>query len=133
LTVIVLANLEGAPVNEIGAQLAHLEFGEPAERVAGSTAHQGTEAAVRRIIAELAAGRVDFNRIGSDLAEKLKPQIGSTQALLEQCGALESVAFSGSSEHGWDIYVVTFANATLEWRIVLGADGKITGLRLSPH
>jgi hypothetical protein len=53
--------------------------------------------------------------------------------LLAQWGALESVTFTGSTEHGWDIYLVRFQNAAIEWRIVLGADGKITGLRLSPQ
>lgn len=133
LTVIVLANLEGAPVNKIGRELAHLNFGEPAGGVAPSVAHPGTETALRRVIAELAAGNVDFDRIGPELAVHLKPQVGATQALLARCGALESVAFTGSSEHGWDIYVARFRNATLEWRIVLGTDGKITGLRLSPQ
>ncbi len=133
LTVIVLANLEGAPVNSIGRELAHLQFGAPAGSTQASAAHAGSETALRQVIAELAAGTVDFDRIGSELAVHLKPQVGATQGLLAQWGALESVTFTGSTEHGWDIYLVRFQNATIEWRIVLGADGKITGLRLSPQ
>jgi CubicO group peptidase (beta-lactamase class C family) len=132
LTVIVLANLEGAPVNSIGKELAHSHFGAPAGSASTSAPHPGTETALRQVITELAAGTVDFTRIGPELAVHLKPQVGATQALLAQCGALESVTFSGSTEHGWDTYTVRFQNTTLEWRIVLGPDGKITGLRLSP-
>jgi len=126
--------LVGLPV--FGATLGHLTFGdrEPSDSAAASAApHPGTEDALRRVIAELAAGKVNFDRIGPDLAALLRPQVGASQALLAQCGALQSVIFSGSSEHGWDIYLVRFQNATLEWRIVLGEDGKITGLRFSPH
>lgn len=42
LTVIVLANLEDAPINEIGKKLAHLSFGESPAPLTGSAGHPGT-------------------------------------------------------------------------------------------
>jgi hypothetical protein len=134
VTAFAIVALVGLPV--FGTKLANARFSEPepsASTQVAAASHAATEDALRRIIAELAAGKVDFDRIGPELAALLRPQVGASQALLAQCGALQSVVFSGSSEHGWDIYLVRFQNATLEWRLVLGEDGKITGLRFSPH
>jgi hypothetical protein len=54
-----------------------------------------------------------------------RQQLLALKGAMEQLGMLQSVTFTGVGPGGADIYQVKFANGTTEWRIMLGADGKI--------
>jgi hypothetical protein len=41
---------------------------------------------------------------------------------------LQSVTFKGVGPGGADIYELKFGNGTIDWRIVLAADGKVAGV-----
>jgi hypothetical protein len=47
-----------------------------------------------------------------------------TEACIATLGAFRSITFKGVGPGGADIYQATFANGVLEWRQLLGADGK---------
>jgi len=134
LTVIVLSNNEEAPATQIGAQLARLSFGEPADPAPkpGAQAQPGTEAALRHIIGELQQGQVNFAELGDKLAGLMRPRVADTKTLFDAAGAVQSVTYTGTNEHGADIFLVKCANADIEFHIKLDAAGKIIGLRLVP-
>jgi CubicO group peptidase (beta-lactamase class C family) len=133
VTVAVLANLESAPVEKIGAQLARLSFGEAAAQPAqAGTAHPGTEAALRHVIAEFQSGQVNFDEMGTKLADLVRPQMPALKAMFGQFGALQSLSFSGLTPKGADIYQAKFANEAVEFHIKLDDAGKIIGLRFIP-
>jgi len=41
---------------------------------------------------------------------------------------VQSIKFVGVGKQGWDIYDVTFANGSLQYRIMLADNGKIAGM-----
>ncbi len=134
VTVIVLSNLESAPVEKIGGALAHLNFGEPATPPikAGAAARPGAEAALRRIIGEVQAGQVNYDELSPALADLTRAQLPAIKAMFAQFGALQSVTFKGADDQGVDVFTVKFANASTEWAILLDAKGVIVSLRFRP-
>ncbi|MFS2177655.1 MerR family transcriptional regulator [Rhizobium pisi] len=87
-----------------------------------------SEALLRRVIAEHQSGEVDYDRMVPALADAGREQMSIIRADLERAGALRSISFKGVSSDGWDVYDVAFENAAMEWRFVLAADGRFSGL-----
>ena len=134
VTIIVLSNFEDAPADRIGGQLARISFGAPADLqpAAGQAAHPGAEAALRHVIGEFQAGQVNFDEMGTKLADLVRPRVAQTKDMFGQLGALQSLSFSGATDTGADIFQAKFANGALEFHIKLDAQGKIIGLRILP-
>jgi hypothetical protein len=90
------------------------------------SAQPGGEAAVRRLLAEVAAGKPDYDQLAPALAEMLRQQLPKLQQDLLALGKLESVTFlSVSPDDGADIYSVKLTNGLLKFRIRLDARGKV--------
>jgi hypothetical protein len=86
----------------------------------------GGEAAVRRLLAEVATGKPDYDQLVPALAEMLRQQLPKLQQDLLALGKLESVTFlSVSPDDGADIYSVKLTNGLLKFRIRLDARGKV--------
>lgn len=134
LTVVVLSNITQAPVEKIAGQLVHLYFGEPIEPAAkpGQVAHQGSEAALRRMIGELAAGKVNYGEMSPALAEIVRahPEVAE---MFKRFGAIQSVTFVGFGGKGEDLFTVKFEHAVVQWRIALDGAGKIVELSFDPQ
>jgi CubicO group peptidase (beta-lactamase class C family) len=94
-------------------------------RVKAQVASAGSEAAVRRVIGELRLGRPDYDLMSAALARLTRRQITQEQATMAKLGALQSLSFKGVGPAGPDIYLATFANGSLEWRIWLNIDGSV--------
>lgn len=92
----------------------------------------GSEAIMRRIIAEHMRGEPNFDDMSPQLAALAREQSEVVQATLAQAGALRDVSFRGVAQTGLDVYDVRFENAAMEWGFALGADGRISGLYLRP-
>jgi len=135
LTVIVLSNLMDAPVEKIGAALIHLNFGEPLEPQAkpGETPHAGAEAALHRVIGELAKGAPDYDRMGPKLAELIRPRAADFAKLIQGFGAVQSTTFVGRGEGDVDQFVVKFERNSTLWRIGLDASSHIVTLLITPN
>jgi CubicO group peptidase (beta-lactamase class C family) len=103
-----------------------------AKHVAEGKPAPGSEAALRRFIDQVVKGEPDYATLGPQLAQAVKQQMAGGQNPFTRFGALQDVTFTGVGPGGMDIYVATFANAKLEWRIILGDDGKILGLNFRP-
>jgi hypothetical protein len=93
----------------------------------------GTETALRGSIEALSKGQPNYDRMSDQLAQTTRQQLPQLKAALEQYGVLQSLKFTGVGPAGADIYEVRFEKATTEWRISLGADGKIAGMTFRPQ
>jgi CubicO group peptidase (beta-lactamase class C family) len=90
----------------------------------------GSEAAVRLAMEGLRTGKLDYDRMNPSLAAATRQQMPQLQSMMVQLGALQSVTFKGVGPGGFDIYQVKFANGSLDYRILLGVDGKVEGATL---
>jgi CubicO group peptidase (beta-lactamase class C family) len=95
------------------------------KRVKDQTPMPGSEAALRRMIEELRAGKPDYKRMGPELAAATRESLKDIQAMVKGMGAVQSVTFKSVGRGGADVYEVKFDHGLLEWRISLGADGKV--------
>jgi hypothetical protein len=93
----------------------------------------GSKAALLRVIADLQRGDPNYDRMGAELADALRPQAAGLQAMLTALGPVEAAFFRGVGPGGYDIYGVQFANGSAEFRLQLGAEGTTEGLIFRPN
>jgi CubicO group peptidase (beta-lactamase class C family) len=103
-----------------------------ARRFKEQTATPGSEALVRLAMEKLRAGNPDYDRMSPTLAANTRQQLPQIQGLLGRFGALQSLSFKGVAPNGADIYQLKFENGSLEYKILLGADGKVEGAGFRP-
>jgi CubicO group peptidase (beta-lactamase class C family) len=112
-----------------GTRIADAEAGrladELARRIRDKIAAPGSDAALRRSIAEIVAGTPDYSHLGHELADITREQLPLLHSTFASWGDIKSIAFMGVGPMGGDIYNVTFEKSTVEFRIRLGPDGKI--------
>ncbi len=101
-------------------------------RVKTQEASPGSEAAVRRLIEELRAGRPDYSRMSPDLARQTRRQLVDEQATIEKLGALQSLSFTGVGASGPNIFRATFERGMLDWRIWLDPEGRVDYFTVRP-
>jgi len=92
----------------------------------------GTEAALRRLVAGLASGSPDYDRLSPQFAEIVRRDLPRTQPLFSSMGELRSVTFRGRGERGDDVYDLVFANGGVTMSAALDADGRMAGGILRP-
>jgi DNA-binding CsgD family transcriptional regulator len=107
--------------------------GAPRERVStpGSPT-AGTEAALRRLVAGLASGSPDYDKLSPQFAQVVRRDLPMTHPMFSGMGELKSVTFRGRGASGDDIYNLVFANGGVTMSAVLGADGRMAGGILHP-
>jgi len=125
-------NIVAKRTDDAAAKQAADQAAESAKRFKDQAAAPGGEAAVRRMIEELRTGKPDYDRMSDGLAEATRQQLPALQASMVQAGTVQSVTFQGVGQEGADIYLVKFANAALEFRIVLGEGGKVESANIRP-
>jgi CubicO group peptidase (beta-lactamase class C family) len=102
------------------------------KRYKDQTAAPGSEAAVRRLISELQAGTPNYDLMSPNLADATRQQLTGLHSMLNGMGSLQSVAFKGVGPGGADIYQVNFEKGSLDYRVWLGADGKVESANVRP-
>jgi hypothetical protein len=85
----------------------------------------GTEAALRRLIEAVAAGKPNYEEMTPKFAETIRPLASALQATLKDLGALQSLTFTDVRPAGSDTYDAKFENATRKITIRLSSDGLI--------
>jgi len=90
-----------------------------------TTAQPGSEAAIRRSIAEFQAGTPRYDLLSPFLAERTRADLPYIHADIVQFGAVESVDFIEVGPMGDDVYEVKFARGVWLWSILLDEDGTI--------
>ena len=102
------------------------------KRYEDQTPAPGSEAAVRRMIAELQAGEPNYDLMSPGLADATRQQLTGIQSVLNGMGPLQSVIFTGVGPGGADIYQVNFEKASIDYRVWLSADGKVDRATMGP-
>jgi pimeloyl-ACP methyl ester carboxylesterase len=92
----------------------------------------GAEATLRRAIGGLQQGAPDYAVFDPRIGPNLRPQVVGIRDQLAPYGAIQSVTFKGKGPDGVDIFIVAYAKRSLDWRMILGPDGKVTGLFFKP-
>ena len=62
-----------------------------------------------------------------EFADVARGQAEHVEGLIDGLGTLQSITFKGVGPGGFDIYDVKFEHGSLDWRILLDADGKVAG------
>ena len=123
------------PANRLG----EAEFKQIADAAAAfdkrfkdQTAAPGSEAAVRRMLDELRAGKPNYDLMSPGLAAATRDQLSGIQDTFAQFGAVQSISFSGVGPGGADIYLIEFEGGAVEYRIWLTPDGKVDSSNFRP-
>lgn len=92
----------------------------------------GSEAALRTLVAGLASGALDYNKLSPGFAQVVRTDLPRTQPLFSSMGELKSVTFRGRGDMGDDVYIVAFAKGSVLMSAALDADGRMVGGILKP-
>ena len=97
-----------------------------------SAPHPGTEAVLRRLVAGLASGSPDYDKLSLQFAEVVRRDLPGTHPMFSSMGELKSVTFRGRGPRGDDVYDLMFAQGGVRMSVALDADGRMTGGMLQP-
>jgi hypothetical protein len=92
----------------------------------------GTEAALRSLVAGLARGAPDYDKLSPQFAEIVRRDLPMTQGLFSSMGELKSVTFRERGPRGDDAYNLVFANGEVIMSAALDAEGRMAGGILQP-
>lgn len=98
-----------------------------ATKIKNQLATPGSEAALRRLIAQLRENPPNLARLSTNLAAFIKSQQDRLRAMQVKLGEVKAITFAGIDGLGWDQYRVRYENGSLAWFIQLGVDGTIDG------
>ena len=97
-----------------------------------SAPNPGTEAVLRRLVAGLASGSPDYDKLSPQFAEVVRRDLPMTHPMFSSMGELKSVTFRGRGDMGDDVYNLVFANGGVLMSAKLDADGRMAGGILQP-
>jgi len=101
-----------------------------ARRLKDQTPAPGSEAAVRKMIADLQAGKPDESVLSP--GAPIHQQLSQLQSEVSKFGAIQSIAFKAVGPAGPDIYLVKTEKGTWEYRVWLAPDGKVEQANARP-
>jgi D-alanyl-D-alanine carboxypeptidase len=131
--VAVISSSESLPSSVVAEQILSALSGEIPAPMSRTMPKEGSEAALRRFVAEVAKGEPDYSRMGERLAEVIRAQQTAAQARLQPLGAIDTVAFVSVDVAGNDVFNVRFAGgATMVFSIGLDDAGKVVSAGLRP-
>jgi DNA-binding CsgD family transcriptional regulator len=106
----------------------------PEQQVSGpaSVPTTGTEAALRSLVAGLASGSPDYEKLSPQFAEVVRRDLPMTHLMFSSMGELKSITFTGRGPMGDDVYNLVFAKGAVTMSAKLDADGRMAGGILSP-
>jgi hypothetical protein len=90
-----------------------------------TTASPATEAALRKLIAQVATGEPDYASFDAGLVEPIRQQMPNVHREMAGLGALQSLTFKVVDGLGSDVYHATFEHGEMDWVIYVTADGHI--------
>jgi len=102
------------------------------ERFKDQAPAPGSRAAVEQAIADLQRNAPDYDRMSPPLADYVRRNLSELHTMLTALGAAESIFFRGVGPAGYDIYGAQFANGFAEFRLLMGADGKMEDISFRP-
>lgn len=87
-----------------------------------------TEAALRKVIAQIAVGDPDYSALDPDLVEAVKQQGPNVRRDMAGLGALKSVTFKQVDGLGSDVYHATFEHGEMDWVVYVNGEGRIANI-----
>ena len=91
-----------------------------------------TEAALRSLVAGVASGSPDYDKLAPPFAEIVRRDLPMTQPMFSSLGELKSMTFLERGVRGDDVYNLVFANGEVIMSAALDADGRMLGGLLRP-
>jgi len=85
----------------------------------------GSEATLRKLLEDVAAGKPDYSRMSPEVAGAIRPNLAGLQKELSDLGPVSALLFERVNADGTAIYRVTWKQASGDAEIRLGADGMI--------
>ena len=92
----------------------------------------GTEATLRRLVAGLASGSPDYDKLSPRFAEVVRNDLPMTHPMFKKLGELKSVTYRGHGMMGDDAYNLVFANGEVFMSVALDPEGRMAGGILKP-
>lgn len=131
LSVAVVSNSEALSVGVVERRIIAALTSDvpPAPRTAP---RPGSEAALRKFIADIVAGTPDYSTmspLGADATRALLPQL---QQIYKDLGPLRSLTFTEVTLLDYDSYRAEFANGAAVYTILLAPDGTIAMMNYRP-
>lgn len=102
------------------------------DRVRSQQPNPASEAATRRTLEAIVAGKPNLNEMSEPLAAATVQQLPRMQAEFAKLGAIQSVKFVGVGSQGWDSYAIRLQNGALQCRIQMADSGVIDAMFCSP-
>jgi DNA-binding CsgD family transcriptional regulator len=137
----IVMSLLAAAALVIGLQSSGAADGQPAppDRAASASPAApsavpaaGTEAALRNLVAGLASGSPDYDKLSPPFAEVVRRDLPMTHGLFKSMGELKSMTFRGRGPMGDDTYDLVFANGEMIMSAALDAEGRMAGGMFQP-
>jgi hypothetical protein len=92
----------------------------------------GTEDALRSLVAGLASGSPDYDKLSPQFAEVVRRDLPRTHGLFSSMGELKSMTFRERGAMGDDAYNLVFANGEVIMSAALDSEGRMAGGILRP-
>ena len=92
----------------------------------------GTESALRRLVAGLARGSPEYDKLSPQFAEIVRRDLSKTQPLFSSMGELRSVIYRERGALGDDVYDLVFEKGNVRMSAALDANGRMAGGILQP-
>jgi hypothetical protein len=106
---------------------------QPGNRIPSSTTPSpGTEAALRRLVAGLASGSPDYDRLAPKFGDLVRRDMPMSHPMFKSMGELKSITYRGKGKMGDDVYDLVFANGGVLMSAVLDANGRMAGGFIAP-
>jgi hypothetical protein len=97
-----------------------------------TTPNPASEAAIRRMLDELARGEPNYDLLAPGMQELTRQQLPRLQETFSSLGAIQSTKFVEVDPQGGDVYDVKFASTSFTVMIALTQDGKTAGMGIRP-
>ena len=104
-----------------------------AERVRTQTPASGSRDEARHLLADLASGKPDYDRMSPQVATQVRDQLVWMQPWIAGLGALGSLSFHAVNAQGDDQWDVDFEKDTIRLQIHIEEDGRLTGIGFPPR
>jgi DNA-binding CsgD family transcriptional regulator len=92
----------------------------------------GTEAVLRGLVAGLANGSPDYNKLSPQFGEVVRRDLPMTHPMFSAMGELKSVTFRGRGLTGDDFYDLKFAKGEVIMSVALDENGRMAGGIMAP-
>jgi CubicO group peptidase (beta-lactamase class C family) len=104
-----------------------------AKRFKDQTPRAETEAMLRALLAGIASGKPDYERMTPQFADFTRRQLSWMQSFIGDMGAIKSVTFNRVGPEGGDIYDVAFDKEVQRVEMRFSEDSRIDYVRLLPN